>query len=194
MARTFCPGPCCCLSGDQSIRRAQPRRLLRRRGNLLHRRFVVGVIYRTKPWRRAPALLLRLIEPRATCTLLVHSSFLDPWVWWFFSRQTAVGKDVPSTSCTYLWETPPDAPTGTKRTGYCPTRDVSSPYDKNRPPQRRRFFTLRVTVWPTGGCADSGRSCGERNPVILCFLSWLTAAGKMNAADEGVVEYEVESP
>jgi hypothetical protein len=84
MARTFCPGPCCCLSGDQSIRRAQPRRLLRRRGNLLHRRLVVGVIYRTKPWRRAPALLLRLIEPRATCTLLVHSPSLDLSVWWFF--------------------------------------------------------------------------------------------------------------
>ncbi len=78
-------------SGDQSIRRPQLRLLLGGCRNLLHGRLVVGVVYGTKPWRRSPALLLRLIQPRATCTLFVHSPPFDLSVWWFLSLQTAVG-------------------------------------------------------------------------------------------------------
>jgi hypothetical protein len=47
-------------------------RLLGCRQDVLHGLGVVRFIHGTEPRRRAPALLLRLVEPRTTCTLLVH--------------------------------------------------------------------------------------------------------------------------
>jgi len=46
--------------------------LLRGNHGLLHRPHGIRFVQRTEPRRRAPALLLRLIQPRTTCTLLVH--------------------------------------------------------------------------------------------------------------------------
>jgi hypothetical protein len=51
------------------------RNLVRRAGgrqDLRCRLGLRGFIHRTEPRRRAPALLLRLIQPRTICTLLVH--------------------------------------------------------------------------------------------------------------------------